>query len=127
MNTTETKPQEQIAEFNNAWKGRGNLQNLLTELKRQKDSCFDFVADLRHLSVSGGEGSLMLTPTTPEAGEWLPDGAIPFNDSAVVSMFFNSTYSNASAWCGLPSPGSAGWYIISVTRRYRCWSLGAPA
>lgn len=101
MNTTETQVGQQVAEFNNAWKGRGSLQNLVAELQRQKDTRFDFVSDLRHLKVQVGEKGLLLAPSTSEAGEWLPDGPIPFNaksagqlgdkcDPRVPKKFFDS-------------------------------------
>ena len=35
-----------IGEFNNSWKGRGNLAQLVQELERQKESRVDFVADV---------------------------------------------------------------------------------
>src|SRR5207244_1111840 len=41
-------------------------------------------------------------------------------------MFFNSTYSNSSTLFVLPARG-AGWYMISVMRRYRCGSDRAGA
>jgi len=70
-NTTEAGAE--IAEFNNAWKGRGNLANLVSELQRQKESRVDFVADVRHLKVEAN-GGIKLIPTTAQAFEWMPDG-----------------------------------------------------
>lgn len=52
----------QVAEFNNAWKGRGTLANMVDELKRQKASRVDFVADIRNFHVG------------VHRGEALPDG-----------------------------------------------------
>jgi len=81
-----TQQETKVAEFNNAWKGRGSLRNLVDELKRQKDTRFDFVSDLRHLNVQEGTNCLLLGPQTPEAGEWLPDGPIPFNAKAAGQL-----------------------------------------
>jgi hypothetical protein len=72
---------EQVAEFNDSWKGRGNLQNLVAELDRQKESRIDFVADVRHLGVEC-DGGVKLIPTTGQALEWMPDGPMMFNRSA---------------------------------------------
>lgn len=71
-----------VTEFNNAWKGRGTLGNLVTELKRQKYSRHDFVADVRDVSFSAGKGSLFVNPLSAAASEWLPNGATRFNKSA---------------------------------------------
>lgn len=82
----ETK-QNQVAEFNNAWKGRGTLGNLVAELKRQKASRNDFVADTRHLAVRSLDAkSLALAPTTAQAREWLPDGALEFGKGAFPQL-----------------------------------------
>lgn len=81
--------QNQIAEFNNAWKGRGNLANLVAELKRQKDSRHDFVADARSFDIriepATGEDKInrvTIVPRTAQAGEMLIDGAAEFNKPA---------------------------------------------
>jgi hypothetical protein len=79
--TDDKKVGEQIAEFNNAWKGRGSLQNLVTELERQRDARIDFVADVRHLNVECN-GGVKLIPATAQAFEWMPDGPMMFNKSA---------------------------------------------
>lgn len=88
MNDTETTIETgtKIAEHNDAWKGRGNLQGLLTELQRQKESKHDFVADVRDLRVEVRDGKTFLAPVSAGAGEWLPDGAIPFNSKAVMQL-----------------------------------------
>lgn len=79
------KHQTQIAEFNNAWKGRGNLSNLVAELERQKASRFDFVADTRHFDVRAEDGKVMLHPKSAQAGEWLTAPAL-FNDAALDQL-----------------------------------------
>jgi hypothetical protein len=82
----ETGNTTQIAEFNNAWKGRGNLANLVEELKRQRESRHDFVSDVRNFKIEVREGKVLLAPKNERAGEWLPDGAICFNPSAVRQL-----------------------------------------
>lgn len=85
MNTV-AKKLTRIAEHNDAWKGRGNLQNLVNELKRQKDSCHDFVADVRNFDIQSEGKTIFLSPKNAQAGEWLPDGRIPFNMKALVQL-----------------------------------------
>jgi len=70
-----------IAEFNNAWKGRGNLKSLVEELERQRASRVDFVADVRHLKFEMNGGVKMI-PTTGQAFEWMPDGPMEVIRSA---------------------------------------------
>jgi hypothetical protein len=72
---------KQIAEFNDSWKGRGNLAQLVTELERQRDARIDFVADVRHLKVECN-GGMKLIPATAQAFEWMPEGPMLFNKSA---------------------------------------------
>lgn len=88
---SKTSGPTQIAEFNNAWKGRGNLSNLVNELKRQKETRHDFVADVRNFRIDVNNGSALLVPTTPSAGEWLPDGAMPFNNASVIQLAEKAT------------------------------------
>jgi len=78
MNATKQK----IAEHNDAWKGRGNLSKLISELKRQKASRHDFVSDIRNFEIGAKGNVLLLVPKNEHAREWLPDGALPFNASA---------------------------------------------
>lgn len=85
MNTVANKP-ARVAELNNSWKGRGTLQNLVTELKRQKESCHDFVADVRHFNIETEKGKIFLAPKNVQAGEWLPDGRIQFNPKALAQL-----------------------------------------
>jgi len=73
--------ENQIAEFNDSWKGRGNLSNLVQELERQREARIDFVADVRHLAVEVN-GGIKLVPTTGQAFEWMPNGPMEFNRSA---------------------------------------------
>ena len=70
-NENETPVGGEIAEFNDSWKGRGNLGNLVKELDRQREARIDFVADVRHLRVEIN-GGVKLIPTTPQAFEWIP-------------------------------------------------------
>jgi len=80
MNKDEMVGQE-LAEFNNAWKGRGSLGQLVAELERQRLARIDFVADVRHLKVECN-GGVKLIPTSAQAFEWMPAGAMMFNKSA---------------------------------------------
>lgn len=70
-----------VAEFNNSWKGRGTLAQLVTELERQKESRNDFVADVRHLKVEAN-GGVKIIPATAQAFEWMPEGAMQMERSA---------------------------------------------
>src|SRR5436190_1435761 len=76
-----SKEQETVSEFNNSWKGRGNLAQLVTELERQKEARIDFVADVRQLGVECN-GGIKIVPRTPQALEWMPEGTMEFNRSA---------------------------------------------
>jgi hypothetical protein len=73
--------ENQVQEFNNAWKGRGNLAQLVAELERQRTARIDFVADVRHLKVECN-GGVMIVPLTSQALEWMPEGTMEFNRSA---------------------------------------------
>lgn len=80
---------QQRAEFNNSWKSRGTLANLVTELERQKETRVDFVADTRNFTVAVTDGDprgLLLVPTTDSAREWLPDGPLPFNERSLIQL-----------------------------------------
>lgn len=88
--------QQQIAEFNDAWKGRGNLANLVTELERQRDARNDFVSDTRHLEVkceafADEPPRVQLIPTTASAFEWMPDGPMDFLQSAYHQLAGKTT------------------------------------
>jgi hypothetical protein len=72
---------ETVSEFNNSWKGRGTLAQLVTELERQRDSRIDFVADVRHLEVKAN-GGIQIIPTTAQAFEWMPNGPMQMVKSA---------------------------------------------
>lgn len=80
-----------ITEFNNAWKGRGNLANLVKELQRQKESRVDFVADTRTMTVATAEGGLYLRPTTPQTEEWLPSEGCLFKTGAYSQVLEKCT------------------------------------
>jgi hypothetical protein len=75
----------EVAEFNDSWKGRGTLANLVTELDRQRAARIDFVADVRHLKVEMN-GGVKLIPTTGQALEWMPDGPMMFLRSAYAQL-----------------------------------------
>ena len=90
----------ELAEHNSAWQGRGGLSQLVAELERQKQSRVDFVSDTRNFSIEtvaprqeirGGikcviPGAVRLAPRSQQAGEWLPDGPIIFNDKALTQL-----------------------------------------
>jgi hypothetical protein len=80
-NNNTTKNVETVAEFNDGWKGRGTLANLVTELERQKDSRVDFVADVRHLEIEAN-GGIKVIPKTGAAFEWMANGPMPMVRSA---------------------------------------------
>ena len=62
MQNEETNAATTVSEFNDSWKGRGTLQNLVTELERQRKSRIDFVADVRHLSIEANGGIKVIPP-----------------------------------------------------------------
>jgi hypothetical protein len=70
-----------IAEHNDSWKGRGTLEQLVTELDRQRESRNDFVADVRHLTVEAN-GGIKIIPATAQAFEWMPEGPMMLKRSA---------------------------------------------
>lgn len=84
--------ENQIAEHNDAWKGRGNLGNLVKELERQRASRIDFVADTRTFKFEVVKGDkpeanrVLLAPTTDQSREWLPDGPMTINGPALVQV-----------------------------------------
>lgn len=92
-----------VGEFNNSWKGRGNLQNLVKELERQKGARMDVVAETRNFRFNVREavtddsgkvespGAILLDPVTDGAREWFPDGAAEFNQSALLQLAEKST------------------------------------
>jgi hypothetical protein len=79
-----------VAEFNDSWKGRGTLQQLVTELERQRDSRIDFVADVRHLTVEAN-GGIKIIPATAQAFEWMPDGPMMMKKSAYHQLAERTT------------------------------------
>jgi hypothetical protein len=80
MQTNETTGAT-VEEFNDSWKGRGNLAQLVTELQRQKESRIDFVADVRHLTVEAN-GGIKIIPATAQAFEWMPNGPMMMKQAA---------------------------------------------
>jgi hypothetical protein len=93
MENTE-KTNETVAEFNDSWKGRGTLNQLVTELERQKNSRIDFVADVRHLKVEAN-GGIKIIPVTGQAFEWMPEGAM---------MMKRAAYHQLAEKCSPPIP-----------------------
>lgn len=79
-----------VEEFNDSWKGRGTLAQLVTELERQRESRNDFVADVRHLEVAAN-GGIQISPTTAQASEWMPDGAMQMRKSAYHQLAERTT------------------------------------
>ena len=71
--------QTQIADMGSStsWK-RGDLEMLVGELQRQRESKIDFVADQRSLQLTGGR----LAARCIRTGEWLPD-PLPLTDDAI--------------------------------------------
>lgn len=66
-----------------AWNGRGNLQQLVDELNRQKESRLDVVIEGRHLRV---DEDRRLKPNTLVAQEWLPKDGLLMRDRALVQL-----------------------------------------
>jgi hypothetical protein len=89
-NTADETAAETVSEFNNSWKGRGTLQQLVTELERQRDSRVDFVADVRHLNVEAN-GGIKIIPTTAQAFEWMANGPMMMKRSAYHQLAERTT------------------------------------
>jgi hypothetical protein len=79
-----------VEEFNDSWKGRGTLGQLVTELERQRDSRIDFVADVRHLQVEAN-GGIKIIPATAQAFEWMPNGPMMMKKSAYHQLAERTT------------------------------------
>jgi hypothetical protein len=79
-----------VSEFNDSWKGRGTLEQLVTELDRQKKSRIDFVADVRHLTVEAN-GGIKIIPATAQAFEWMPEGPMQVKKSAYHQLADRTT------------------------------------
>lgn len=69
-----------------AWTGRGNLQQLVAELDRQRESRVDFVCDTRSLRLRATDGKLMLCPNSPQAREWMPTAGVTISDKALAQI-----------------------------------------
>lgn len=69
------------------WSGRGRLQNLVDELKRQQESKLDFVADSRELLVTVEGDRLHLTPRVKsQVSEFLPQYGLPIKPAALQQI-----------------------------------------
>lgn len=90
MQTENNNTAETVEEFNDSWKGRGNLAQLVQELERQKNSRIDFVADVRHLKVEAN-GGIKIIPTTAQAFEWMPNGPMMMKRSAYHQLAEKTT------------------------------------
>jgi hypothetical protein len=86
----ETSTGATVAEFNDSWKGRGTLAQLVTELERQRESRIDFVADVRHLNVEAN-GGIKIIPATAQAFEWMPNGPMMMKKSAYHQLADRTT------------------------------------
>lgn len=70
------------------WRGRGRLDQLVSELKRQQETMVDFVADIRATTVKASpEGRLTLAARDPRSttGEWLPS-PLPLSKTALRQL-----------------------------------------
>ena len=81
MQNEENNGPTTVAEMNDTWKGRGTLQNTVTELERHRKSRIDFVADVRHLTVEAN-GGIKIIPATAQAFEWMPEGPMMMKRAA---------------------------------------------
>ena len=78
---TETK-----AEYSN-FRGRGSLQDVVTELQRQIEARVDFVADTRDMQVTVGEkGDLRLAPSNGNLADFLPRDGVSVLDQALTQF-----------------------------------------
>lgn len=104
---------EIVGTYNNAWKGRGSLEKLVDELKRQRETAVDFVSDTSHFRVTyvaqdgdalfdtragterqaqnGGHlQGTYLSPITPQGSEFLTE-SVMFNDHAFGQLVDKTT------------------------------------
>lgn len=69
------------------WLGRGNLESLVGELARQRESRMDVVIDSRQLkAVANDAGGLRLAPAATIAEEWLPRDGYDLTDRALMQL-----------------------------------------
>jgi hypothetical protein len=90
MQNTHDDQAETVAEHNDAWKGRGNLAQLVQELERQRNSRIDFCADVRHLKIEVN-GGIKIIPATAQAFEWMPEGPMMMERSAYHQLAEKTT------------------------------------
>ena len=72
------------------WSGRGRLEEVVSELERQKETKVDFVADTRQLAVVNRDGIQTLAPR-PQAGEesiteFVPDSGYALTPHALGQL-----------------------------------------
>lgn len=94
------------------FKGRGRLEDIVTELRRQRDARHDFVIDTRDLVVapSDTDGSPVLKPAGSSALDFLPRAGLPMLDQAFVQL----------AQKAVPDPG------VPMRFARRAWEHNAP-
>ena len=66
------------SEHATGWRGRGDLQTMVDELKRQLDSKVDFVADTRGVNIQADNNQLLVRPASPQTGEFIDAAGVPF-------------------------------------------------
>ena len=94
--TNENEAGRQVAEFKDPWTGRGSLDELVAELRRQQETKLDFVCDVRQLllgihdDAEPGKEREALTmfarPGSGMASELVPDGGLRVKDQALQQM-----------------------------------------
>lgn len=66
------------------FRGRGSLQDVVTELQRQIEARVDFVADTRDMRIAVGEkGDLRLAPSNGNLADFLPKDGVSILDQAL--------------------------------------------
>lgn len=67
------------------FRGRGRLEHVVAELRRQIDTRVDFVVDTADLRVQVADGKLWLVPG-PSARDFLPADGLPMLDQAMLQL-----------------------------------------
>jgi hypothetical protein len=70
-----------------AFKGRGSIEQIVTELRRQVDNRHDFVIDTREIAVGiSYDGDPVIIPATDSARDFVPRDGYPLLDSALMQV-----------------------------------------
>ncbi len=103
------------------FRGRGRLEHVVAELRRQVESRVDFTVDTSDLSVGMVNGALHLVPG-PSARDFLPAAGLPLLDQALVQLGERQTPPVPTRFlreAAKQSPGPICDYLSAVMRDHR--------